>query len=304
MKKGLVIYYTQTGQAKDVIDSYCSGFKQTEFSFYEIKPSTPFPFPWNTFQFFNAFPETFSQKPIELVSPPKHAFDDYDFITLVYQPWFLTPSPPITSFLQTENALSILKNKSVITISCSRNMWLGAQEKVKSHLSKLSADLVGNIAVVDKSPNLKSVITILRWMLTGKKNPFFIFPKAGIQEAEIKKAKDFGEIVENCVLVKDTITLQEKLNNAGAVEINSSLVLLEKRGQKAFRLWSKFIGNADPNSIQRKGRVRLFSILLPTVVFILSPILTVLSTIILKINRQKLENVASKFMQNKPVDYF
>lgn len=304
MKKGLIIYYTQTGQAKDIIDSYCSGFKQTEFSFFEIKPANPYPFPWNTFQFFNAFPETFSQKPIKLLPTPKNAFEDYDFVTLVYQPWFLTPSPPIASFLQTKDAISILKNKSVITISCSRNMWLGAQEKVKSHFTKLGANLVGNIAVVDKSPNLKSVITILRWMLTGKKNPFFIFPKAGIQEHEIKRVNDFGEIVEKHFIANETQTIQNALINAKAVEINPSLVLLEKRGQKAFRLWSKFIGNADPDSLQRKIRVRLFSFLLPTVVFILSPILTILSTIMLKTNRRKLEDIASKFMQNSPVDYF
>jgi len=79
---------------------------------------------------------------------------------------------------------------------------------------------------------------------------------------------------------------------------------LEKRGQKAFGIWSKFIGSADPNSLTRTIRVRIFSFLLPTAVFILSPLLALLSSIMLMTKRDELEAMANQFKQNKPVDVF
>jgi hypothetical protein len=193
--KILAIYYTQSGQAKEVAETFFSNM-DADLTFYEIKPIVPFPFPWSTFSFFNAFPETFIQKPValNLENFPKN--ETFDLIVLVYQPWFLTPSLPISSFLQTDISKNFLKGKNIVTFSCSRNMWLGAQEKVKVHLKNSDAKLVGNIAVVDNSPNLKSVITILRWMLTGKRSPFLIFQKAGIQDEDVAKTALYGEIVK------------------------------------------------------------------------------------------------------------
>jgi hypothetical protein len=61
---------------------------------------------------------------------------------------------------------------------------------------------------------------------------------------------------------------------------------------------------ADPNSITRKIRVGLFSFLLPTVVFILSPILSIVSSIMLALQKDKLNKTAEKFKQNDLVDFF
>lgn len=301
--KILAIYYSQSGQAKEVSDTFFSKM-DADVTYYEIKPSRPFPFPWSTFTFFNAFPETFVQKAVALDLTNFPSNQAFDLVVLIYQPWFLTPSLPVASFLQTDVSKNFLRNKNVITFSCSRNMWLGAQEKVKVHLKNSAAKLVGNIAVVDNSPNLKSVITILRWMLTGKRSPFLIFPKAGIQDEDVAKTALYGEIVKQQFGSGDYSTLQHRLNEAGAVVIKPSLLLLEKRGQKAFKVWAKFIGMADADSITRKIRVGLFSFLLPTVVFILSPILTIVSSIMLVLQKDKLNKTAEKFKQNDLVDFF
>ena len=59
-------------------------------------------------------------------------------------------------------------------------MWLKAQERVKKMLHGYGARLVGNIALVDKNSNLVSGVTILYWMMTGKKDSMWgIFPKPG-----------------------------------------------------------------------------------------------------------------------------
>jgi len=291
MKKILVLYFTQSGQLKRILQFLTKPLTDAghEVHFEEIKPVEKYPFPWNGFQFFNAFPETFTQKPLALEPLTNKAFDNYDLVVLGYQPWFLTPSRPVSSFLQSEEGKRILAGKNVVTILGCRNMWLGAQEKVKQKLIDAKAKLIGHIALVDKNGNLTSLVTILRWMLAGKKEPFWFFPAAGVAEQDVQNTTVYGNQIKEALSANDFKNLQEEFNKAGAIEIKPNLVLMERRGQKSFSIWAKFVAaGGDLNSTGRKIRVRAFMILLPTMIIILTPLLWILSTIMLIAKRKHL----------------
>ncbi len=301
MKKILILYFTQSGQLLTILQSLVRPLITAGHTihFEEIQPAESFPFPWSSYQFFNAFPETFSQKPQSLKKMSQKAYDAYDLIILGYQPWFLTPSRPVSSFLQTEEGKQILSNKPVITLLGCRNMWLGAQEKVKNRLEHANAKLVGHIALIDRSGNLTSLITILRWMFTGNRKPFWFFPAAGVSEQDIQHSEKFGELIHQALEKKDLETLQSKLNQEGAIDIKPNLVLLERRGQKAFSVWSKFIASGGAvYSTGRKIRVYIFMYLLPTAIFFLSPLLWVMSRILLTVNRKQLIQDVEYYKQN------
>ena len=71
-----------------------------------------------------------------------------------------------------------------------------AQERVKNMLHSYGAKLVGNIALVDKNSNLVSGVTILYWMMTGKKDSMWgIFPKPGVADEDIASMKLYGNTV-------------------------------------------------------------------------------------------------------------
>ena len=79
-------------------------------------------------------------------------------------------------------------------------MWINAQEKIKIRLKDAGARLVGNIALVDRHNNFISLVTILSWMLGGKKNrKWGIFPKPGVSDEDIENASVFGETVKQFV---------------------------------------------------------------------------------------------------------
>ena len=158
MKRILILYYTQSGQLLSILESLAKPLIHAGHTihFEEIQPEEKFPFPWTSYQFFNAFPEVFSQKPQRLKSVSTKATNGYDLIILGYQPWFLTPSRPVSSFLQSEDARRILAGKPVVTVLGCRNMWLGAQEKVKRRLRDINATLIGHVALMDRAPNLTS----------------------------------------------------------------------------------------------------------------------------------------------------
>lgn len=301
MKKILIIYFSQSGQQMRILESLARPFLDggDEVVFEELQPLERFPFPWSAYEFFNAFPETFTQQPIKLKALSPRTQNDFDLVIIGYQPWFLTPSRPVSSFLQSTDGKNILQNKKVVTVLGCRNMWLGAQEKVKRRLKEANATLVGHMALVDRSGNLTSLITILRWMFTGNKNPFWFFPPAGVSEQDISHAAVFGGYIRQALQTNNFDNLQDTLNREGAIEIKPNLVLMEKRGQKAFSVWAKFVAMGGAvHSTGRKLRVYIFMYLLPTAIFILSPLLWLLSRIMLVVRRKQLDLEISYYKQN------
>mgnify|MGYP001610434690 CR=1 FL=1 len=304
MKKILVIYYTQTGQAKLAIDAVLKPFKDNPdyFIHYElIKPKVQLPFPWKYSEFFDVFPENVHGIPFELEPLSEVTNADYDLIILGYQPWFLSICRPINSFLLSAEAKKLLNKKPVITIINCRNMWLGAQEKMKQRLLDVGAKLVGNITFVDKSTNLTSLVTVLAFELKGiKENYVGIFPRYGVSDEDLKAAPEIGKLIETSLRQNNFDKLQELIVANDFVSVKPNLLIMEGRGRALFPLYANYIskkGNAG--SANRRMRVRIFGIVLPTAILILSPIITVLSRLIPIIAAGKIKKQVAYYQQNQ-----
>jgi hypothetical protein len=290
MKKILIIYYTQTGQLKQIVDSVTGSLSQDcQLFFAELKPDPPFPFPWRGMPFFQVFPESVKEIPCRLKPLTCNPEEDYDLVILAYQVWYLSPSIPISSFLQSEEAKKILKGKPVITVSGVRNMWIMAHERVKARIAESGGRLAGNIVLADPSPNLISVITIVRWMMNGERTPFrkfgIDFPEAGVPERIITDASRFGLVIKEAAIHDNFDDLQPQLVMQGAVKVDPVLMNIEKRGKMMFGFWAKMIlkkgGYNDP---KREGRLKLFRYYLFAVIYLLSPIVSLIFSMIFKIN--------------------
>ncbi len=301
MKKVLVIYYTQTGQLSSALKATMAPLeadKNLELCYENLKPVTPFPYPWSYTEFFDAFPETVQGKACELAPLTFDTSIDYDLVVVAYQPWFLSICIPVNSFLQSEAAKRVLANKPVITIIACRNMWLSGQEKMKMILINLKAKLVGNITYVDRSPNLVSLITVLAYVLAGvKENYLGIFPKYGVSDKDLKEgAPKYGEVILKHLITSDYGGQQAELNALGATVIKPNLLLMEGRGRALFPLYANYISKkGTAKSEDRRLRVRIFGIVLPTAILILSPIITIIS---------RLAPVLFPGKMKKEIDYY
>ena len=275
-KNILVIYYSQTGQLEDIVKNIAHPFENNEqykVTYYNIKLKEDFPFPWPSDVFFNTFPESYLQIPSEIFPPSDEVLNTkFDLILFGYQVWYLTPSIPVISFLKSGFAENILKDTPIITISGTRNMWMLSQEKLKVYLKNMNAKLVGNIALVDRHDNYTSVLTILRWLTTGKKEASGMLPAAGISQEEIDGAGKYGEIIKTYLDRNDFADLQPDLVKNGAVEIRPFLVRVEKVGNKIFTVWSNLI-------IRKKEKrpllIKFFKVYLMAAIWIISPIVLV-----------------------------
>ncbi|MEP7277477.1 MAG: hypothetical protein ABI813_02435 [Bacteroidota bacterium] len=279
-KKILAVYYTQSGQLGQIIDNFTGVFTDAgmQVEKLQLRPKPGFDFPWNSKRFFDAMPESVLGQPVELV-PFELKEDSYDLIIFAYQPWFLAPSIPANSILQHPVFRAVVKNTPIVTVIGARNMWLKAQERVKKILEEYGAKLVGNIALVDKNSNLVSGVTILYWMMTGKKdNMWGIFPKPGVSDEDIARMGLYGKTVLQCLVNNDWPALQPALVAQQAVDVRSNLMFIEPRATKLFSIWANFI-------VRRKNRsawLLVFKYYLLIALFIIAPVVLIINTLLFK----------------------
>lgn len=273
-KRVLVLGYSQTGQLSRLVDSIVEPLaehEEIEVIRQGIEPAKPFPFPWPFLHFFNIFPETVYEVPIEL--KPLDIADDepFDLVILAYQVWFLSPSLPVSSFLNSARAERLLKDKPVITVIGCRNMWLMAQEKVKARLSAIGARLIDNVVLTDAAHSAFTFVSTPVWVLTGHKGPFLggLIPKAGIPENEIAAAGRFGRAIAS-QLPRGKSEPRSMLQGLGAVKVQERLIASETIAHRSFRIWGKLLRRVgDQDSLLRK------CVLVVYILFLISMILTV-----------------------------
>ena len=273
MPRILVVHYSQTGQATRAAKSMLAPLENNpefEIVWQAVEPAEPYPFPWGFLRFFDTFPECVYLDPPALKPMTFDPDAHYDLIVLVYQVWFLSPSLPITAFLKSPQA-RVLRGRPVITLIACRNLWLSAQEAVKTMLHERGARLIDNVVLIDQGPPWATFVTTPRWMFTGRKNGFWgIFPPAGIGASEISGAARFGRaLVERCHLLQSSPN-SPLLSGLGAVQVNPGYIASERIAHRSFRLWGRLL-----RAIGRRGNPVRRAVLVVYVLFLVTMILTI-----------------------------
>jgi len=176
----------------------------------------------------------------------------------------------------------LLRDTPVVTVINCRNMWVMAQEKVKKALHEIGARHVGNVALVDRHLNHVSVITIVHWMMKGRKDSYLgIFPKPGVSEKDISGSVKFGRTLLPHLQSGDYTTLQAEWIAQGGVHVNPVLVFTDKRANTMFAKWAKIIRSKGlPKSEARKPWLKAFNYYLLFAIWVLAPIVALLFLIL------------------------
>ncbi|MCD4759131.1 MAG: dialkylresorcinol condensing enzyme [Arcobacteraceae bacterium] len=289
----LVVSYSQTGQLDNVVKNFIAPLEQNDttiqITYRNIEPIKPYPFPWDLMTFMDTFPESVHLNGCDI----KNFKDDetnYDLVILAYQVWFLSPSIPITAFLKSKYAKQKLQNKPVITLIGCRNMWIMAQEKVKTLLNNIGAKLIDNVVLIDRGNSLETFITTPRWMLTGKTNSLWGMSEAGIDPKQINNTKRFGKAIVEALKndkEKEHISLLQGLK---AVEVNSKLIRSEKIATKSFHIWGNLIQKlGKPGDIKRKPVVILYLMFLLLIIVTVVPINMIVQSILRRTNKDQVQ---------------
>jgi len=275
MKRVLLVHFSQTGQLACVarrLASPLAGAGDAELVEEVLRPRRPYPFPWPVWRFLDAMPETVLLEPPALEPLAVGADERFDLVVLAYQVWYLAPCGPMTAFLKSEEGKRLLRGRPVVTVIACRNMWLVAQETVKQLIREAGARLLDNVAFTDQGGTLSTFVTTPRWLLTGRRNPFWGLPAAGVAEEEIAKADRFGLALLNALRADREREDAPMLAGLGAARVDPRLIFSERAARRAFSVWSRLIrlGGA-PGSIARMPMLALFSVYLVAMILTVVP---------------------------------
>ncbi len=236
MSRTLFLYYSQTGQSAEAIETLARSF-QPDCDIVRFECEETFNFPWSMSGFFRAFPRCVRGL-APRTKPTGVDWEKYDLIVLGYQVWFLSPSLPFQGFLKSPEAHG-LRGKKVVTVLTCRNLWYSASKTVRGALIKLGAEFLGQVTICELSPLWASFVTTPRWMLTGRKNAFSFFPPAGIQAADFTALAAVGRQLHRSWSESHGQTIERELLKSNLDRV--SLRLMDRIGNRFFRAWAPAI---------------------------------------------------------------
>lgn len=156
--KVLVLYYSQTGKTKDVIDHLLHPLRDKQDILIDevaIEPVVAYPFPWPKLYFFSIFPECVYEDTVK-IKAPVFKESKYDLVILGAQVWFLSISIPVVSFLKSQDS-EILKDTKVITVINCRKMWIYTQKRLEEYVSDIGGIVIDKVLVTAEGQQMKTL---------------------------------------------------------------------------------------------------------------------------------------------------
>jgi hypothetical protein len=300
VKNVLVVHYSQSGQLSDVVSAILRPLEDAGIRVHQevLRPQTPFPFPWPFFRFLDAFPESVRLDPrpnLPLTVAPDASFD---LVILAWQVWYLSPSQPVTAFLQSDEGKRLLAGKPVVSVVACRNMWMTAYDKLVTLLGAAGARLTDHVAFTDNANPLATFITTPRWMFTGRRDRFLGLPAAGVTPTETAAAARFGHALVTALARDEERSGAPMLTGLRAVSVNPRLVVSERAGQRAFRVWSGFVRLfGKPGQLRRVPALALFVTYLIVLIITVVPLSLVLQRSFAPLLRNRLDALRARYEQ-------
>jgi hypothetical protein len=195
--RAVVYFYSQTGQLREVADAWTAPLVASgwDVRWVDVEPRVNFPFPWPIRRFFGVFPAAVDPKALVELAEPAGGFDTEpeELVILAYQVWYLAPSLPIRSLVKTHP--DSVRNREVVSLIACRNMWYSAAIEMAGLLQSAGARSVRVVAATDTRRQSTSLVTTLHWLLTGSREPFLWFGRAGVDDAELARVASVGRSV-------------------------------------------------------------------------------------------------------------
>lgn len=247
----------------------------------KIEMENDFMFPWSAKKFLSAMPDAVLGKSKKL-KPPYPQASQYDLIVLGVQPWYLSISTPVWSALNSPQYLALFKSAPVLSVFTARNMWTRSYQQLRNHFSDQNIQYGGHIVLEDPNYNWISGISILIYMLFGKKKTSIPFlPSSGVPQEMIKKSAEVGTLLTEATNNRST---QDRLVLKGWVPVRAHYILLERRAYLIFSKWAAFLSN---RSKTKSIFLFLFALYLSIALYIISFPVLILLKIYMVMNKKK-----------------
>jgi hypothetical protein len=248
-----IYWYSQTGQLHEVAAALAAPLEKAgwQVNWVEIKPVDAFPFPWPIRRFFNVFPDAVDPSAMAEVGefatgpPPRPG----DLVFFAFQVWYLAPSLPMRTVLRRNP--QAFAERDVIGIVACRNMWYSAAVEVQRSITAAGAAYLGTVAATDTAPALATFVTTLRWLLTGRREAFWRFPRAGVGDDELARLRALGEqlaVARGTSPENVRMRVRDVLARNRAAPVVPAIAAADLIAGRVFRGWGRVIRSAGRRS--------------------------------------------------------
>jgi hypothetical protein len=248
-----IYWYSQTGQLRETAAALAAPLDKAGWrvDWVEVKPNCAFPFPWPVRRFFGIFPEAVDPAGLADIGEIAAGLPPHpgDLVFFAFQVWYLAPSLPMRTMLRT--APQAFTGRDVIGVVACRNMWYSAAVEVEQSIVEAGATYLGTVAATDTAPALATFVTTLRWLLTGRREAFWRFPRAGVGDDELARLRVLGEELAAAYSIarEDFIpVVREILARNQAAPVAPALAAADLIAGRAFRSWGRLIRSASRRS--------------------------------------------------------
>ncbi|AFU00087.1 hypothetical protein AW168_31390 [Nocardia brasiliensis] len=268
------MWFSQTGQLGTVLDTLVQPLAQSGWRVerHEIVPRAPFPFPWSLRQFVSVFPAAadptadIEVQQIEL--PPCRPGD---LLIIGAQVWFLAPSLPVRAMIS--RLRPQLRGRDVLVVFACRNMWYAAALDLYHRITDAGGRHLGTVAATDTHAPEQTMVTTLRWLITGRSEAFGRFPPAGVGPDEYARLERLGRVLAEqlAAAASDEVAdhVRVVLANERAAPIDVLAAAVDLAVTPRFQRWSSFIRAASPPAGLRRR-----ALLVSFVVWLLGTVLS------------------------------
>ncbi|MEV5320907.1 hypothetical protein AB0K92_25210 [Streptomyces sp. NPDC052687] len=190
-----VYWYSQTGQLLEAVSAVTDPLEKAGWDIrkVEIRPRQAFPFPWPLRRFFGVFPASVDPDgaPEITARPPVAEDDDADLVVFAFPVWYLAPALPMRALIR--DRPKAFDGRAVVGLVACRNMWYSAAIEVRRLIQAAGGRYLGTISAVDTASAGITFVTTLRWLLAGKREASWGFPRAGVGTDELDRLALLGE---------------------------------------------------------------------------------------------------------------
>jgi hypothetical protein len=295
MTRILLIYYSQSGEAARIVEALTASLHapEVELAVERLRPKQDYPFPWRSIgRFFDVLPEC-HLGPFPELEPLRFDADQrFDLVILIYQVWFLMPSLPVQSFLQSQ-AARVLRDTKLMTIVVSRNMWHSAAETMKVLLASAGARHIDNIAVTHQGPAWATFITTPRLLLFGRRTR----SRGGVADADLDRIRCIGANIQRWCSEPEA-TNEPRLAPSAAAPISRRYLLPDLLGWYLFRGWAYFLKFLSRlGTMPRRAGIYLFVAWLIFAVLLLIPLSMIVRLLLYPILNPRLEAYSRRLQE-------
>jgi hypothetical protein len=233
--RAVVYLYTQTGQLREVAGALTAPLKDRgwDVRWVDMRPRQAFPFPWPIRRFFGVFAQAVDPEAAVDLIEPEGGFEAGagELVILACQVWYLSPSLPVRSLLKTHP--EAVRGRHVVSLIACRNMWYSAAVELSGLLRSAGARRVDVVTATDTRPSSTTLVTTLRWLLTGRREPFLWFGRAGVGDDELARVGAVGQRIAG-----------PWFSPRDAAPVVPALAAADLLAGRVFRRWGRLVRSA------------------------------------------------------------